>query len=297
VTASFATEETIAAAGARARWETTRRMPDPARVSRGRLGFERAGARTAVATAYADSPLRILTPRNHGAAAWAYTSTLGGGLVGGDHLTLDLTLGPGAQAFVSTQGPTRVYRSVCGCESEVRARVAAGAALVLTPDPVSCFAGARYRQRTQIDLAASASLATWDVLAAGRVARGERWAFARYLASLSVRREGAPLVEEALLLDPAHGILSERLGRFDGIATLLLAGPLFAGARAAVLARVDAAPLAPGARILAAASPLGSDALLVRFAAESIEELLGTLREQLAGLPALLGDDPWARRN
>ena len=271
-------------------------MPDPPRVSRGRLRFERAGAATAVATAYADSPLRILTPRNHGTAAWAYTSTLGGGLVGGDHLNLDLTLGPGAQAFVSTQGPTRVYRSARGCESEVHARVGAGAALVLTPDPVSCFAGARYRQRTEIDLAAGASVATWEVLAAGRVARGERWAFTRYLASSSLRREGTPLVEDALLLDPAHGILSERLGRFEGIATLLLAGPFFAGARAAVLARVDAAPLAPGARILAAASPLGKDALLVRFAAESIEELLGALREDLAGVPALLGDDPWARR-
>ena len=124
------------------------RLPvgDPAlvaglRVSRGRLSFLRVGATTAVSEAYADSPLRILTPRNHGEAAWAYTGSLGGGLVGGDRLRMEVTLGQSARAFISTQGPTRVYRSAHDCESELHASVGPGAALFLLPDPVACFAG------------------------------------------------------------------------------------------------------------------------------------------------------------
>jgi urease accessory protein len=87
-------------------------------MARGHLAFGQAGTRTAVQIAYAESPLRFLTPRNHGSAAWAYTSTLGGGLVDGDRLELDITAGPGARAFVSSQGPTRVLRSTRGSASE-----------------------------------------------------------------------------------------------------------------------------------------------------------------------------------
>jgi urease accessory protein len=265
-------------------------------IAHGRLSFERCGRVTAVRSAYAEPPLRLLTPRNHGAAAWAYTSTLGGGLVDGDRLRLEVALGPGAQAFISTQGPTRVYRSPRGCESALHASVGEGALLILAPDPAACFAGARFRQRTEIDLGASASVASWDVLSAGRSARGERWAFARCHSSLTLRRQGRTVLDEAWLLDPRHGALAARLGRFEALATLLLTGPLLAGAAARIRAAIEADPLAPGGRILLSASPVGDDALVVRLAAVSVEELVRELRTRLAAVPALLGDDPWARR-
>jgi urease accessory protein len=243
----------------------------------GRLAFQRAGAATAISDAYAESPLRFLTPRNHGVAAWAYTSTLGGGLVDGDRLVLEIEVGPGALAFVSSQGPTRVFRG--SCASETVARVAAGGALVLVPEPAACFAGARYEQRTSVFLEAGASLASWDVLSAGR----ERWGFQRFHSALTVRLEGRPLIDEAWLLDPAHGSIAERMGRFGAIGTLLLAGPLFSGI---------SPTLQPVGALVEAASPLG-DALLVRLAANSVEEVLHALRTHLSALPALLGDDPW----
>src|SRR4051794_2060742 len=110
-------------------------------VAQGRLSFERAGAGTSIRAAYAESPLRLLTPRNHGAGAWAFTSTLGGGLVDGDGVHIDIEVREGALAFVSTQGPTRVFRSARGCTTETRARVASGATLILAPDPSACFEG------------------------------------------------------------------------------------------------------------------------------------------------------------
>src|SRR5712664_5014127 len=162
------------AAGASAAGPNRGRTPRMQRVAQGRLSFERAGAQTVLRDAYAESPLRLLTPGNHGEAAWVYTSTLGGGFVDGDRVRLRISVGEGARGFVSSQGPTRIYRSPRGCESETLAEVGAGAALVLAPDPTSCFAGARFRQRTAVDLADGASVALWDVLAAGRSARGER---------------------------------------------------------------------------------------------------------------------------
>ncbi len=254
-------------------------------MARGHLAFRQAGTRTAVETAYAESPLRLLTPRNHGTAAWAYTSTLGGGLVDGDRLALDVSVGPGARAFVSSQGPTRVFRSARGATSVTAARVAAEGALVLCPDPTACFAGARYTQETEVTLAPGASLALWDVLSAGR----ERWGFTRCRSTLRV----LPWLDETWLLDPEHGPLQERMGRFGAIGTLLVVGPLFAGMASAARERIDAAPARPGAPLVESASPLDGGALVIRLAGPSVQALVHRLRTHLAALPSLLGDDPW----
>jgi len=254
-------------------------------MARGHLAFRRSGMRTAVETAYAESPIRFLTPRNHGTAAWAYVSTLGGGLVDGDRVELDLDVGPGARAFVSSQGPTRVFRSAEGSTSTTVARVAEGGALVLTPDPTACFGGARHVQRTEVRLAPGASLALWEVLSAGR----DRWGFARCASTLRV----PPFLDETWLLDPEHGSLETRMGRFGAIGTLLLVGPLFAAIAASVHAGVDAAPASRGATLLESASPLRDGALVVRLAAGSVQQLIHRLRRHLSALPALLGDDPW----
>jgi urease accessory protein len=265
-------------------------------IANGLLSFERAGAATVVSAAYATSPLRLLTPQNHGPSAWAYTSTLGGGLVDGDRVRLRISVAEGARAFVSSQGPTRVYRSPHGCENETAVEVASGGALVLAPDPTTCFAGARFRQRIDVDLADGASVALWDVLAAGRIARGERWALDRCSLALAARHERRTFLDERWLLDPAHGGLRSRLGRFEALATVLVAGPLFATLGARWRAGLDSQPPSARASLVESASALEGGALVVRLAGASVEELLRALRTRLASVPALLGDDPWARR-
>ncbi len=254
-------------------------------MARGHLAFRQTGTGTAVETAYAESPLRFLTPRNHGTAAWAYTSTLGGGLVDGDRFALEISVGPGARAFVSSQGPTRVFRSARGALSETVARVEEGGALVLVPEPTACFAGARYTQGTQVSLAPGASLALWEVLSAGR----ERWGFTHCQSTLRV----LPFLDERWVLDPEHGPLEARMGRFGAIGTLLLAGPLFSGMVEQIRIRVDGAPAWPGAPLVESASPLREGALVLRLAALSVQQLVQRLRHHLATLPSLLGDDPW----
>lgn len=261
-----------------------------------RLAFERSGPRTVVRTALAHSPLRLLTPRNHGHAAWAYTSSFGGGLVDGDHVALDVEVGPGATALLASQGANRVYRSPRGCRNELTARVQEDALLAVVPDPTACFTGARYAQALDVRLAPGASLVLADTVTSGRGASGERWAFSHYTSSLRVRAGDHALVDERWLLDPAQGPLPERLGRFNALATVLLVGPALASAREALSARLSALPLTPRAGLIASASPLGAQGLLLRAASVSVEEVLHTTRGWLSFLPALLGDDPWARR-
>ncbi len=261
------------------------------------LLYQLVNDRTVVGRCYATSPLRILTPRNHGHAAWAYTSTLGGGLVDGDRIRLEVGVGEGAGAVLSSQGETRVYRSPRGCRSDLFAQVENNALLAVLPDPTVCFAGARYHQRTEIALAPGAALVLVDAFLSGRSARGERWAFERYVSELTLRLGDRVILAEKVLLDPDHGPIAERFGRFDVFATVLIAGDRLRLYRDALCRKLDALPSPPRARLIESANPLGEHALLVRMAGVSVEDVLRSIRTHLSFLPALLGDDPWTRRN
>jgi urease accessory protein len=247
------------------------------------------GERSAVLRAVARSPLRLLVPRNHGHAVWAFQSSLGGGLVDGDDVGLRVRVGAGAAALVTTQASTKVYRSPSGCRQRVHAEVDAGGLLVLLPDAVACFADSRLDQEVDVALLGDASVAIVDALTCGRAACGERWAFACVRSAIAISRDGRGVLRDAVELDPRHGPLAERMGRFDALATIVACGP-----RAPAL---DVPAAARGADLVAAASPLADGSgTLVRVAATSAERLHAGVRTILAALPAALGDDPFARK-
>jgi urease accessory protein len=265
------------------------------RAGEGVLAFERSGARTIVTTARAQNPLKLLTPRNHGHASWVITATFGGGLVDGDAIALDIDVGAHASALLGTQASTKVYRCpTSACRQELSVRVAEHALFVAIPDPVACFAGGRYEQRVRVALAGSASLVLVDAFTAGRSARGERWDFLRYASRTEIARDGAPLLVDAVMLDPAHGDLHARMGRFDAMASLAIAGPAVHALREHALA--TSAPPQRGAPLVRSASAVGDDAVIVRIAGASIEAVTNAVRAELAGLAAILGDDPFARK-
>lgn len=268
------------------------------------LRFVRAGERTVVHTARAASPTKLLLPDNRGGGAWAYVASLGGGLVDGDAITLTIDVDPGARALVATQASTKVYRSPRGTSQTLRACVGAGGLLACLPDPVSCFAGARYAQRIDVEIeTGDATLVLVDALTCGRAARGERWALARYASSLRVARAGRLVVSDAILLDPAHGAIDRRMGRFDAVATVVAVGPLAEGVRENLAAAARERPtwttgtdVERRPPLLHAATALAPDALVARIAATSTRDLVDRLRALLAPVAQALGDDPFARR-
>jgi urease accessory protein len=262
----------------------------------GELRVTRVGETSVVTRARATSPLRLLTPRNHGRAAWVFTSTYGGGLVDGDAIALDIEIGAGASALLSTQASTKVYRSPRGVSSLIHARAGSGATLVVLPDPVVCFAASRYRQSQQFDLAADAGLVCLDWMTSGRRARGERWAFDEYRTRLAVRIGGEVVCYDAVTLSSSDGVLVERFDRFDVLATVAIVGPAFrqlcdrliaAQAQRAVERRPDT---------VMAVSALTNAGALVRIAGRTVEDVGRAVRGALDFLPAVLGDDPWTRK-
>ena len=258
------------------------------------MTFSHVGERTVVRHAYSTSPLKLLNPRSHSTAAWVYLASYGGGLVGGDALRIDIDVERGAAAVISTQASTKVYRSPRGASQQLRAGVADDALLVLAPDPVVCFARSSYAQDVEIRLAERGSLVLVDWVGAGRIASGERWQLDHFTSVTQIWCGHRRLLYDSLRLTPEDGDVADRMGRFNTLLTVVVAG--FAADAARILQEIAGMPLEKKSDLLISANPLGEGALLLRIAAVSTERAGQMLRRMLAFLPPQLGDDPWSRK-
>ena len=260
------------------------------------MAIARRGRRSVVTRAYATSPLRVLNPANHGHAAWVYTATFGGGLVDGDDITLDIAVEPGATAYLSTQSATKVYRSPRGTGATARGLVGSRGFLVLSPDPVVPFAGARYCQRQRFDVASDAGLVLVDTLSSGRRASGERWRFVEYRSVIEVRVDGQLRVYDGVALRAADGDLAARMGRFDVLAVAIVAGGSLRTEIAGIMDLASQQSVERRSELVLAASSLSADACVVRLAGTTTERAGRALRQLLQFVPVRLDDDPWTRK-
>lgn len=97
-----------------------------------------------------------------------------GGIVGGDVLNLTAHLAPATHALITTPGATRFYRSA-GEEAVQSAvvQVADGARLEWLPLETIAYRGCIARNRMRFELAPTAEMMGWDVLALGLPAASE----------------------------------------------------------------------------------------------------------------------------
>jgi urease accessory protein len=219
---------------------------------------------TRLTTLYGEPPL---LPRRTGPAGGAARVHLVGGAagpLGGDDLTLEIEVGPGAQLRVASVAASVALPGPAGAPSRtrVRATVAAGGSLCWLPEPLVAAARCRHTADVQVELAEGASLVWRDELVCGRY--GERPGDVRLTAS--VRYGGRPLYRNDLAAGPsAPGWDGPAvLGGAGAVGTLLVVRPEWGdhpppgrvlGRTAAVL------PLTGPAQLTSAT---GADALEVR---------------------------------
>jgi len=262
----------------------------------GFLQFQKIRGKTVLTSAAAASPLRLLHPKNSGTAAWVYAATFGGGLLGGDAITLDVNVGPGASALLSTQASTKVYRSDAAASQRLRAHVGDNGLLALLPDPVTPFASSQYTQEQHIDLSPSASLIAVDWMTAGRISSGERWQFTSYASRTWLRRDGRVILHDATLLCDDDGPVTPRMNRFNCVAWAVVIGPAVRAAAVRLAGALGDAPIPRRADVLLSAAPLEDDGVLLRIAGTSAQQVGAVLKQHLNFVPSLLGDDPWSCR-
>ena len=101
---------------------------------------------------------------------------------------------------------------------------------------------------------------------------------------------------DAVALTPGQGDLAARMGRFEVLAVVAVAGDRVQDHAGAMLRRVSGLPVEKQARLVVGAAEMRGGGCLVRVAGTSVEDVAREVRACLEFLPALLGDDPWARK-
>jgi urease accessory protein len=126
------------------------------------------------------------------------------GFFDGDRLDLHAEAGAGAHLVLSTPGASRVH-TARGKDAAVCSQslvIESGAFAEWIPEPFIPQAGARYEQRTAIDLAADAGLLFFEWIAPGRVAHGEVFAYESLRWELDLRVAGKLIARERYELRP-----------------------------------------------------------------------------------------------
>lgn len=186
------------------------------------LSFRRGGdgPRTRLVVKEQIPPLRVVRAFDgDGEMAVVHLHNISGGVLGGDQLHLAARVEAGAQAQITTTGSTRVYRQREGYGQAVQSNrfaVDESGLLEYLPDSLIPYADSHFRQTTRIDLAEDAGLFYWEVLAPGRTAKGEEFAYDLLQLELEIVAEGRPIVIERLRWQPhLHNLRSPaRLGEY-----------------------------------------------------------------------------------
>jgi urease accessory protein len=180
--------------------------------------------RTRLQIATQEPPWRVIRAFElENGAALAHLHNVSGGILAGDHLSLDIELAAGASAQVTTTSSTRLYRHRPGSPDSSQLTtitIGDGALLEYLPDAIIPYAGSRHTQRTEILLGEHATLFWWETLAPGRHAMGETFAFDRLKIETSVRSARQPLLIEDFELEPLKRPLESaaRLGGYTHLA-------------------------------------------------------------------------------
>ena len=136
-----------------------------------------------------------------------------GGVVGGDQLQVDATVGDGAHAVLTSPGAAKWYRAnghVSG--QRVALRAGAGASIEWLPQESIFFDQACVRLRHEVELAADASYIGLDIVCLGRSASGESFRTGSIAQHTQIRRGGKLLWWEQGVLAAGGPLMKSALG-------------------------------------------------------------------------------------
>ena len=213
-----------------------------------RIGFEQRGDRTILAELDRRAPYmaqRALYPDPAMPdQAWLFMITTSGCVLQGDRLALEVTLGPGARAHVTTQSATKIHSMDANYAVQTQSiTLADGAYLEFLAEPLIPHRRARFLSETRMTIAPTATALYGEIVQPGRKHHHPDEAFGATLLSLAVEAErpgGDVLFSEKLVVDPARRPVRQTgvMGSFDVLGNVVLLTPKDVAER--VHARIEA---------------------------------------------------------
>jgi urease accessory protein len=185
------------------------RAAAPGKVGELRLGFSLRNGRSVLSDLYRVAPLLVQQ-----ALYWDEAMpelpicsiiSVGGGILQGDRYTIDIAVGAGACALVTSQSANRIHQMDANYASQHQTvTVEAGAYLEYLPDFTIPYRGSRFINQTDIVVAEDATLLYGEMAMSGRKHHhvGERFGLDLFSMAVAVRRpDGRKLFAEKVLIE------------------------------------------------------------------------------------------------
>ncbi len=259
------------------------------------IGFAAKDGQTRLSHLAHHDPLRVLFSKSErGDVAQATLVNLSGGLIAGDRLDIQFSVGENAAALCVASAAEKVYRST-GDMSHicVDLRAAQNAWAEWLPQETIFFNGARLRRTTRLHLAAGARILAGEFLVLGRIASGEIVNDGYLRDAWEVRQDGKLIWADALRIDGNFTAIGNAKAGLNGARAL--ATMVFAGRDAAqYLEPARALQQAYGDKVLASASCVNGVLVMRWLAVEpqmlraALGEFWAAFRHAVAGLPDVL---------
>jgi urease accessory protein len=200
------------------------------------LGFERRDGRTILADLDSRTPFLAQRALHCDDAlpdmAWLFMITTGGCVLQGDRLALDVALGPGARAHVTTQSATKIHSMDANYAHQFQSfTLGEGAYLEFLPDPLIPHRQARFANDTRMVIDPTASMLCSEIVQPGRKHHHPDECFGATLLSLSTaatRPGGQPLFSERLVIEPLRNPMRQSgvMDGFDVFGNVILCTPV-----------------------------------------------------------------------
>ena len=179
------------------------------------LAFEHAQSRTTLTRREHEGPLVVQKPLHPEGPDVCQCIVVHppGGIAGGDAIELDVTVGAGAHAQLTTPGAAKWYRAAGRRASQaIACRVAKGGVLEWLPQGTIVFDGADAASTLRVELAPDATYLGWDVVCLGRTASAERFTHGDWRQRIDIVRGDALVWSERAVLRGDSPLLASPAG-------------------------------------------------------------------------------------
>jgi len=200
-----------------------------------RLGFERRDGHTILANRERRAPYMVqralYCDQELPSLASVFLITTTGCILQGDRLALDVTLGPRAQAHITTQSATKIHTMDANYAAQTQTiTLADDAYLEFLPDPLIPHRDARFVSDTRISIAPTATMLFSEIIQPGRKHHHPDECFGATVMSIATsaaRPGGRPLFTERLVIEPRRYPMRQTgvMDSFDVFANVILCTP------------------------------------------------------------------------
>lgn len=164
--------------------------------------------RTVIDTLFFTPPFKIIDTTGESMHADIMLLNVGAGLLSGDVQHININLKHNTSATLSTQSFEKIHTGSEGTQRYMQINLAANSRFFYLPLPSIPFRDSSYCASTSINMENNAKLYFAEILAAGRVAKGEIFAFTSWQSFMRLYCGESLIYAENTILEPHHTDLS-----------------------------------------------------------------------------------------